>query len=112
MLSVNPIGSRNIYFIPSIIPGLVATNQQNRCAQWIEGIEDTKRLSPTLNAKLSHFGICRALYLRAMREFQSRPEFPQQQHGSADLNLLCLCQAFPPLVELVGVFYFPPTFPL
>src|SRR6266568_496435 len=62
VLVVEPVRQRNELLIPTVVSGLVASDQQDRDAARIESIEHPIRTSRVLNAKLAHMSMPRPLY--------------------------------------------------
>jgi hypothetical protein len=61
MLIVKIIGDGYEYLIETIIACFVATNQQNRGAERIEGVEHPDGLSAALNPQFAHMAMARTL---------------------------------------------------
>lgn len=87
-------------FVPTVLPGLVATRKQNRVSGWIKGIENAVRFALTLDAQFTQlFGSFEA---RMMRESKPHPEFAQQLDDNTDALLFFQPEFIPPHPELVG----------
>jgi hypothetical protein len=61
MLIVKIVGYGHEYLVETIIAGLAATNQQNRGAERIKGVEHPDGLSAALNPQFAHMAMARTL---------------------------------------------------
>ena len=83
MFVVEPIGNRNLSFVPPLVARLVASDQQNRHSQGIECVESSQRPSLVLNPQFAHMSMPGTNYARAERKSQTGAMFLQQiDHGA------------------------------
>jgi hypothetical protein len=54
MLLIERICSRHEFLVPSVIPGLVATEEQQSNAAWIKSVQHTNGLSAMLHPQFAH----------------------------------------------------------
>ena len=107
MLVIQTIRTRDEILVPAIDTGLVAADQQDRSAPWIERVQDTVGPPRMLNPQLAHMPMLRSLHARTVREGQPRTHRFKQPHGNVDRLLLGFSQRIPPCAKLVGEFDIP-----
>src|SRR5574337_6727 len=104
---VQPVGYRHMHFVPPVIAGLVAAEQENGAAARVERIKNPVRPAFVLHTKLAHVGVPRPFDPRGVREPEIRPLLFEQPNRCIDGLLFRLGQIGPPLAKLVGVLHFP-----
>jgi hypothetical protein len=68
ILLVDTIRVRHIFLVPPVIAGLVAAQEKNRGAAWIENIQNAVWTTPMLHAQLAQRGMAGSIYLARMRK--------------------------------------------
>jgi hypothetical protein len=103
---VQSVSHGNVDVAPTVVPGLVPTNQQDGGAFRVEGVQGTQRPAAMLRAKFPHVTVLRSFDATAVRETQRRAMHFEQTHGGGQRFLLLFGLAAPPVAELIGVFDF------
>src|SRR3990172_4363620 len=104
---IEAVGGRDHLLVESLVTGLVAANQKDRRAGWIERVEDADRLATALHAQLPHMAVLRPFDAGRVGERQIRSALHQNLGNGADVLLLRVAQCGPPHPELVGVLDVP-----
>jgi len=107
MAVIESICNRNKFFIPTIISGLVATDQQNRATARVKSKEHPIGPSRMLYPKFFHVRMTRRVNEICMRTRKARTDFLERDHFGVYVHLFSLSQAFPSVRELVCKFNLP-----
>ena len=102
MATVDFVRHRNESLIPSIVPGLVAADQEDRGSSGIECIQDTVWSPGMLHSQLPHVIVPGRLDAGTIRVPERHAVFFEQFHIRADTRLFRSVQMAPPVPELVG----------
>ncbi len=100
VLIVEGISTADMVAVEAVI-ALVATDEEDGCAAWIEGVEDADGRT-CLDAKFSHAGMARAMDLGGMRILESNAALAE---GSDDMEAgvsITRIQGRPPVAKLMG----------
>ena len=103
MFVVQPVGDRDVGFVPAIITSLIAADQQNCRAPGVERVECPIRSTLVLGPKFAHMAVLGVLDCAAVRKTKMRPTRFEQANRSIQRYLLFLGERVPPLLELVRV---------
>jgi hypothetical protein len=98
------IGDGDMNFIPTIVPGFVTADQQNRHAARVKGIERSIWTSGVLCSKFTHVSMFGAIDATAVRMTERRTPRLQQLDPGRHRNLLGFRQTGPPVAKFIGVF--------
>ena len=98
------IGDGDMNLIPTIVPGFVTADQQNRHAARVKGIERSVWTSSVLCSKFTHVSMFGAIDATAVRMTERGTTRFQQLNRGRHRNLLGLRQTGPPVAKFIGVF--------
>ncbi len=84
MFFQKPIRYRPELFIPTIVAGLVAADQEQRSAAWIKCKQNPIRPSCMLDDELFHVGMARSRYVPNVRAPERGAEFFQKVHAGGN----------------------------
>ncbi|HEY0703886.1 MAG TPA: hypothetical protein VGD60_14050 [Candidatus Acidoferrales bacterium] len=107
MTVVERIGNWNEFFVPSGVPRLVAAEEQNRAAAWIESKKHPIRLARVLDSQFLHILVTRRVNYVRMRPGQARAKVLEQDHLGVDVDLFRCSQGVPSTIKFIGEFNFP-----
>jgi hypothetical protein len=107
MLVVQPVRQGDVGRVPLIVPGLLATDQEDRRAPGVEGIEDAVGPAGVLHPELAHVRVPRRSDAGAIRETQRGTEALEQDDSSIHILLFLRRQAVPPHPKHIRVFDWP-----
>lgn len=107
MVVVRPIRLRDQAFVESVVARLVTTEEYNRDAARIEGVEDAERPPVVLNAQLAQMRVPRPVDTGLVREPQARPVLDEQVDPGRDGLAFVIAQRGEPRAEFVGPFDVP-----
>ena len=94
-------------FIPPVIAGLVAADQENCSAAWVKGVQRSVGAPFVLGAQLAHVTVFGAIDSSAVRMLQIRAHGFKQAARCRDGFLLFTGKGVPPRFKLIGKFNFP-----
>src|SRR5438552_2454307 len=107
VLVVEIIGHGYVFLVPAIVPGLVATEQQDRGAPRVEGIQHPVRISAMLHSQFAHMTMPGRFDSRRIGELEMRPLLLEQAYVHVYRLLFAHIKTGPPYPEVVGVLDLP-----
>src|ERR1700730_2352417 len=99
---VNCVRERYVLLIPTVIPSLVPSDEQQGRSARIEGVKHAVRAAFVLDTQLAHMRVTRHLDARRMGHPESWAHFLKQADGEIHAFLLGGGKLVPPFTEFVG----------
>lgn len=109
MSVVEPVRNRNLLFVPAIVSGLVAAQQENAGSSRVERIQHTVRPPLVLDPEFSHVAVPGGCDARRIWEWERWSMLDEEFYDAADADLFLVAEGLEPSGEFVGALNLPST---